>query len=74
MSNDTIDILKMTLDKNTGVYNFSVPPGGNLNECFFAISAFIRCLQREGYLESKEAGLEQIKKYLEDSQYDELKE
>ena len=71
---EEIDILKMTLNKDTGMYNFKVPAGGNLSECFFAIAAFVRSLARDNYIESKEAGLEQIKKYLEDPQYDELKE
>lgn len=74
MENEILELLTIKLNKNDGTYNFKVAPGGNIAECMFAIAAFIRALERDGYIENREWCLNEIKKYLEDEQYDELKE
>lgn len=74
MDNEELELLTVKLNKDNGTYSFKVAPGGNIAECMFAISAFIRALVRDGYLENTDWAVNQIKKYLEDPQYDELEE
>ena len=67
-------ILSISTDSDTGEYNISVAEGSNVPETMFAVSAMIRCFVRDGIIENVEVATDMLKKYLTDSQYDEVKE
>lgn len=68
------NILSISTDDETGNYQISIAEGSNLAETMFAISAMIRCLVRDGVIDDSKVATDLLIKYLNDSQYDEVKE
>lgn len=66
-------ILEISFNEEIGNYNIRVGSGMSVNECVFAISAFMRCLVRDNVVEGKQILLDLLSRYLNDPQFDELK-
>ena len=66
--------MNISFDNATGNYNVKIPQGSNLNEVFFGINVLIKCLVRDGIVESEEKIYETLKRYATDPQYQELTE
>ena len=68
------NILSISTDDENGSYQIRIPEGSNVAETMFAISAMIRCLVRDGVIDDAKIATDLLNKYLNDSQYDEIKE
>ena len=68
----TTEILNISFDNSTGNYNVRIPQGSNLNEVFFGINVLIKCLVRDGIVESEDVIYDTLKRYSTDPQYKEL--
>lgn len=66
--------LIVSVSSNDKQYFVDAPEGTTLNEIMFGLSVIVRCLHRDGFLESVEQGLDMIKRYSTDSQFTEVKE
>ena len=67
-------ILSISTNTDTGEYGICVADGSNVPETMFAVSAMIRCFVRDGIIESADIATDMLKKYLTDSQYDEVED
>lgn len=67
-------ILEVSFNEETGNYGMRVGAGMTVNECMFGISAFMRCLVRDNVVEGKQILLDLLSRYLNDPQFDELKQ
>ena len=67
-------ILEISVNSDTGEYQIKIAERSNLAETMFAISAMIRCLVRDGVIDNAKVATDLLIKYLNDSQYDEVKE
>ena len=66
-------ILECSFDEEDGSYQFRVPEGQSAEEVLFCISAFIKCIDRDGII-PKDVSLDLLNKYMTDPQYEELKQ
>ena len=69
-----VEILKVSLNTDTGTYNIQLPEGSSVNETVFAMTAVLKVFIREGHLSSCKDALSMVKKYMTDPQYVELKD
>ena len=69
-----VEILKVSLNTDTGTYNIQLPEGSSVNETVFAMTAVLKVFIREGHLNSCKDALSMVKKYMTDPQYVELKD
>ena len=67
-------ILKITFDEESGYYDMKVGKTMTVNEVMFGVAALIKCLVRDGVVEDKNIPVEMLNRYLNDPQYDELKQ
>jgi hypothetical protein len=74
MNETTKLILEITFNEESGNYNLKAGKGMSVNEVMFGVAALIKCLVRDGVVEDKNAPVEMLNRYLNDPQYDELKE
>ena len=68
------NILSISTDDETGNYGISIAEGSNVAETMFAVSAMIRCFVRDHVIDDSKVATDLLIKYLNDSQYDEVKE
>lgn len=69
-----VEILKVSLNTDTGTYNIQLPEGSSVNETVFAMTAVLKVFIREGHLKSCKDALSMVKKYMTDPQYVELQD
>ena len=74
MNETTKLILEITFNEESGNYGMKVGKAMSVNEVMFGVAALIKCLVRDGVVEDKNVPVEMLNKYLNDPQYDELKE
>lgn len=74
MNETTKLILEITFNEESGNYDMKVGKAMSVNEVMFGVAALIKCLVRDGVVEDKNVPVEMLNKYLNDPQYDELKE
>lgn len=67
-------ILEITFDDESGNYNLKAGKDMSVNEVMFGVAALIRCLVRDKVVDDKNVPVEMLNRYLNDPQYDELKE
>lgn len=66
-------LLAIAFDETNGIYSVDIPCGSSVPETAFCMSVVIKCLIRDNIIEKPEEVLDLVKKYLEDSQYEEVK-
>lgn len=66
-------LLAVAFDDENNVYSVDVPSGSSVPECAFCMTVVIKCLVRDGIIKSADEVLGLIKKYIDDSQYEEVK-
>lgn len=74
MDNNEKLILRIAFNEETGNYSLTAGKGMSVNELMFGVSALIRCLVRDKIVDDKNIPVEMLNRYLNDSQYDELKQ
>ena len=67
-------ILAVAFSDEQNQYHVDIPAGSNVNETSFAMAVVIKCLLKDGVIKSADEVLDNITKYLEDSQYAEVQE
>lgn len=65
-----VDILKVSTD-NEGRYSVTIEKGMSVEEVAFAMAVVIKVFGRDGVIKQEEM-LELVKKYIDDSQYQEV--
>lgn len=73
-TNGEVTLLSVSFNENTGMYTVNLAKGSNLAETAFAVTVLLKCLVKDGIVETPDVVLELIKKYLSDPQFDEVKE
>lgn len=73
-TNGEVTLLSVSFNENTGMYTVNLAKGSNLAETAFAVTVLLKCLVKDGIVETSDVVLELIKKYLSDPQFDEVKE
>ena len=66
-------LLECSFDEENGAYRFRSSEGASANEIIFCIAGLFRCFDRDG-IAKKEDCLNLLQKYLNDPQYEELRE
>lgn len=66
----SVDILKVSTD-NEGRYSVTIEKGMSVEEVAFAMAVVIKVFGRDGVIKQEEM-LELVKKYIDDSQYQEV--
>lgn len=66
-------VIQVTED-DKGKYSFTCGPGMSMQEVAFAMAAFAKVLVREGYIKKPNDFVKQIRKFMNDPQYNEIKE
>lgn len=67
-------LLAVAFDEDTSTYNVDIAQGSSVPETAFAMSVVIKCLVRDGIVKDPKEITQLILKYLDDPQYQELKE
>lgn len=67
-------LLAVAFDHVKNTYFVDLAKGSNIAETAFAVSVVIKCLIKDGVIKNSEEFTDLITKYLNDPQYDELKE
>ena len=67
-------LLAVAFNEDTNTYSVDIAQGSSVSETAFAMSVVIKCLVRDGIIKSPNEITKLISKYLDDSQYQELKE
>ena len=68
-----IDLLKVSFDEDSGTYKVEVPNGSNVNETAFCVMVLVKCLIRDGFVNTKQDFYDMVNKYYDDSQFEEVK-
>lgn len=66
-------VLAVTYNVTTNAYTVGTCQGSSVAEMAFAVMVIIRTLKRDGYIKDFEEFLTNVKKYLDDPQFDEVK-
>ena len=66
-------IFSIGFDESTGQYKINIPTGMTVNEVVFGFMALIKCLVRDGVVESASYVTDMLNKYLTDPQFEEVK-
>ena len=66
-------LLAVAFDESSGSYKVDIPAGSTIAETVFGFSVVIKCLLRDGLIESPNEIYDMLKRYTEDPQYQELK-
>ena len=66
-------VIQVTED-DEGRYIFTCGPGMSVQEVAFAMAAFAKVLVREGYIKKPNDFVKQIRKFMNDPKYNEIKE
>jgi hypothetical protein len=73
MENEKKIILAVAYDEEKDVYIVDIPQGSSVAETAFGMSIVIKCLIRDGIIENSTDVTDLITKYLNDPQYQEVK-
>lgn len=67
-------ILSVSLDEESGRYRVTIPAGSTVPETVFAFAVVVKVMVRDGIVDSYDYIYDMLKRYVEDPQFDELKE
>ena len=67
-------LLAVSFDNGTNQYQVDIPEGSTIAETVFGFSVVIKCLLRDGLIQSPTEIYDMLKRYVEDPQYQEIKE
>lgn len=67
-------ILSVSFIEETGQYKVDIPAGSTVPETVFAFAVVVKCLLRDEIIKSPEDIYTLLKRYVEDPQFDELKQ
>ena len=65
-------MLKVCISDDGTQYRVFIPGGSSVPETAFCMAVIIKCMQRDGIIEDKDAVIALIRKYLDDPQYQEV--
>lgn len=65
------DLLKVSVNDDTGLYTVSVGEGSNLAETAFCVAVIAKCFVRDGVIPTADVFTELVDKYINDPQFDE---
>lgn len=68
------DVLKVSFDHDKNLYQVQKCQGSSINEMAFAVMVLIKTLIRDGYLENSKDFVDKIQNYLNDPQFEEIKD
>lgn len=68
------DVLKVSFDHDKNLYQVQTCQGSSINEMAFAVMVLIKTLIRDGYLENSKDFVDKIQNYLNDPQFEEIKD
>lgn len=67
-------LLAISFNNDANQYQVDIPEGSTIAETVFGFSVVIKCLLRDGLIQSPTEIYDMLKRYTEDPQYQELKE
>ena len=73
MTND-VTLLSVAFNESAGTYTVNLAKGSTLPETAFAMAIVIKCLVKDGVIEDNQVMLDLVDKYLNDPQWDEVKD
>ena len=71
---DRVILMAVAFSESKNSYIVDLAKGSNVAETAFAMSVVIKCLMKDGIIKSPEDVTDLINKYLNDPQYEEVKE
>lgn len=74
LNDDKVLLMAVAFSPDKNMYSVDIAQGSNVAETAFAMSIVIKCLIKDGIIEDGKVMTDLIVKYLNDPQYDELKE
>lgn len=74
MENNKKLILAVAFDDSKNTYSVDIPAGSSVPETAFAMSIVIKCLIKDGIIEKSTEVTDLINKYIDDPQYEEVKD
>lgn len=72
--NNSRTLLSVGFKEDENTYTVDIATGSNVAETAFCMAVVIKCLLKDGYIDSPNNVLDLVKKYLEDPQYAEVEE
>lgn len=73
-TNEQKMLMSVVFDQIKNTYYVNLAKGSNVAETAFAMTIVIKCLVKDGLVKDSKEVTDLIEKYLNDPQYDELKE
>lgn len=73
-NNGEINLMRVSYNDAKNVYSVDLAEGSSIAETAFAMCVVIKCLKRDGIIKETNEVTDLIHKYLEDPQYEEVKE
>ena len=67
-------LLAISFNSDANQYQVDIPEGSTIAETVFGFSVVIKCLLRDGLIQSPTEIYDMLKRYTEDPQYQEVKE
>lgn len=67
-------LMGVAYDDEKGIYSVHLAQGSSVNETAFCMNIVIRCLIRDKIISSADEVLTEVKKYLNDVQWNEVKD
>ena len=74
MENEKRILLAVAFDDINNIYSVDIAAGSSVPETAFAMSIVIKCLIKDGIIKDASDVTNLIKKYIEDEQYQEVKD
>jgi hypothetical protein len=74
LSDDKVTLMSVSFDHVKNIYSVELGKGSNVAETAFAMTIVIKCLIKDGIIDNAMEITDLINKYLNDPQYDELKD
>lgn len=71
---EVVTLMSVNFDAKNNVYSIGLARGSNVAETAFAMTVVIKCLLKDGVIEKTSDITDLINKYLQDPQYEELKD
>lgn len=73
-TDDSVILMAVAFNESKNTYIVDLAKGSNVAETAFAMTVVIKCLLKDGVIKSASDVIDLINKYMNDPQYDEVKE
>jgi hypothetical protein len=73
-TDDSVILMAVAFNESKNTYIVDLAKGSNVAETAFAMTVVIKCLLKDGVIKSASDVTDLINKYMNDPQYDEVKE